>query len=46
MSEIKIMIPKDEIIETVEHKSVSSNGQISIGRKHAGKIITCYVVEG
>lgn len=46
MSDIKIVIPKDELIETIEHKTVSPNGQISIGRKHAGKIVTVYVVEG
>lgn len=44
MSNIKIVIPKDEIIETVEDKTVSPNGQISLGRKHAGKNVTCYVV--
>lgn len=46
MSEIKIVIPKDELIETIEHKTVSPNGQISLGRKHAKKIVTVYVVEG
>jgi hypothetical protein len=46
MSNIKIVIPKDEIIETIEHKTVSPNGQISLGRKHAGKIVTVYVVVG
>jgi len=45
MSEIKIVIPKDELIETIEHKTVSPNGQISLGRKHASKIVTVYVVE-
>lgn len=45
MSNIKIVIPKDELIETIEHKTVSLNGQISIGRKHANKIVTVYVVE-
>lgn len=45
MSNIKIIIPKDELIETIEKKKVSPNGQISIGRKHAGKTITAYIVE-
>ena len=46
MSDIKIVIPKDEIIETIERKIVSPNGQISLGKKHAGKTVTVYVVEG
>ena len=46
MSNIKIVIPKDELIETIERKTVSLNGQISIGRKHANKTVTVYVVEG
>ena len=46
MSNIKIVIPKDEIIETIEHKTVSPNGQISLGRKHAREIVTVYVVKG
>ena len=45
MSDIKITIPKDEIIETIERKKVSPNGQISIGRKHANKTVTAYIVE-
>lgn len=46
MSNIKIVIPKDELIETIEHKTISPNGQISLGRKHAGKVVTVYVVIG
>ena len=45
MSNIKITIPKDELIETIERKTVSPNGQISIGRKHRGKVITAYIVK-
>ena len=44
MSDITIVIPTDKIIETIERKPVGVNGQISIGRKHAGKIVTGYVV--
>ena len=46
MSEITITIPKDEIIKTVEHKTVSDKGQISVGAELRGKRITCYVVAG
>ena len=46
MSNIKIVIPKDEIIKTIERKQVSPNGQISVGAELRGKIITVYVVEG
>lgn len=46
MSDIKIVIPKDEIIETIISKRVSPNGQIAIGRKHKDKLVTVYVVEG
>ena len=45
MSDIKIIIPQKDIIETVGPKTVSPNGQISIGAKHAGKNIMAYVVE-
>lgn len=44
VSDITIVIPTNKIIETVVRKPVSVNGQISIGRKHAGKIVTVYVV--
>ena len=43
---ITITIPQKDIIETIEHKTVSPNGQISLGRKHAGEIVTVYVVKG
>jgi len=42
---ITITIPQDDIIETVGPKIVSPNGQISIGRQHAGKNVIAYVVE-
>ena len=41
-----IQIDEKEIIVTVGPKIVSPNGQIAIGRKHAGKIVKVYVVEG
>lgn len=44
MNDIKIVIPQKDIIETVGPKVVSPNGQISIGREHAGKNIIAYVI--
>ena len=40
-----IQIDEKEILVTVGPKSVSPNGQIAIGRKHASKIVKAYVVE-
>jgi len=45
MSGIKIVIPQDEIIEIVGPKTVSPNGQISVGAQNKGKNIIAYVVE-
>ena len=45
MNDIKIVIPQKDIIETVGPKIASPNGQISIGREHAGKNVIAYVVE-
>ena len=42
---ITITIPQKDIIETVGPKTVSPNGQISIGAKHRGKNVIAYVVE-
>ena len=40
-----IQIDEREILVTVGPKTVSPNGQIAIGRKHAGKQVKAYVVE-
>jgi len=45
MSDIKVVIPQKDIIETVGPKVVSPNGQISVGAKNAGKNVIAYVVE-
>ncbi len=37
------IIDNSEILGTINTR-VGSNGQISIGKKHAGKLITAYVV--
>ncbi len=39
----QITIDNDELLETIKTR-VGSNGQISIGKKHAGKQVTTYVV--
>jgi len=39
----QILINNDELLETIKTR-VGSNGQISIGKKHAGKQVTAYVV--
>lgn len=44
MSDITIIIPQSKIIETTRAKIVGPNGQISIGREHAGKNVIAYVV--
>lgn len=41
-----IQIDENELLERIGSKVVSPNGQISSGRKHAGKTVTVYVVEG
>ncbi len=38
------IINETELIETVK-THVGSNGTISIGKKHAGKRVTAYIVE-
>ena len=45
MAGITIVIPQKDIIETVGPKTVSPNGQISVGREHAGKNVIAYVVK-
>ena len=40
-----IQIDEKEILVTVGPKIVSPNGQISIGRENAGKLVKVYVVE-
>ncbi len=40
---VQTIIDETEIIETIKTR-VGSNGQISIGKKHAGKLITGYIV--
>ena len=39
----QIIINENEIIETLKTR-IGSNGQISVGKKHAGKQVTAYVV--
>jgi len=39
----QIIINENEIIETIK-TCIGSNGQISVGKKHAGKKITAYVI--
>lgn len=38
------IINEGELLETVKTR-VGSNGQISVGKKHAGKLVTAYVIE-
>ncbi len=38
------IINDNEILEIIKTR-VGSNGQISIGKKHAGKQVTAYVVQ-
>ena len=40
----QIIINENEILVVVK-KTVGTNGQISIGKEHAGKQVTAYVVE-
>lgn len=39
----QIIIDQAELLETIK-THVGSNGQISVGKKHAGKPITAYIV--
>lgn len=43
---VQIIIDENELIATVIKKRVGGNGQISIGKEHAGKLITAYIVLG
>lgn len=38
-------IDESELLTMTDPKKVNPNGQIAIGRKHAGKIIRAYVIE-
>lgn len=40
---VQTIINESEILETIKTR-VGSNGQISVGKKHAGKQVTAYVV--
>lgn len=40
-----IQIDEKELLTVTDPKDVSVSGQISIGRKFAGKIIRAYVIE-
>lgn len=40
-----IQIDEKELLTVTDPKDVSVNGQISIGRKFAGKAVRAYVVE-
>lgn len=40
---VQIILNEKEILETIKTR-VGSNGQISVGKKHAGKFVTAYVV--
>lgn len=40
---VQTIIDEIEILETIKTR-VGSNGQISVGKKHAGKEITAYIV--
>lgn len=40
---MQIILNEKEILETIKTR-VGSNGQISVGKKHAGKFVTAYVV--
>jgi len=39
----QIIINENELLVTIK-KPVGANGQISIGKEHAGKLVTAYVV--
>ena len=41
---VQTIINENEIL-TVVKKTVGTNGQISIGKEHAGKQVTAYVVQ-
>lgn len=41
---VQLIINEREILETIKTR-VGSNGQISVGKKHAGKVITAYIIE-
>jgi hypothetical protein len=40
---VQLIINESEIIETIRTR-VGSNGQISVGKKHAGKFVTAYII--
>lgn len=40
-----IQIDEKELLTVTDQKEVSVNGQISIGRKFAGKVVRAYVIE-
>ena len=40
-----IQIDEKELLTVTNPKDVSVNGQISIGRKFAGKVVRAYVIE-
>ena len=40
-----IQIDEKELLTVTDSKDVSVNGQISIGRKFAGKVVRAYVIE-
>lgn len=40
-----IQIDEKEILTTIGPKKVTLNGQVAIGRKHAGKMVKMYVIE-
>ena len=41
---VQTIINEGELLETLKTR-VGSNGQISIGKKHAGKQVTAYIVQ-
>lgn len=41
---VQILIDKNELLITIK-KRVGDNGQISVGKEHAGKFVTAYIVE-
>ena len=41
---VQTIINEGELLETIKTR-IGSNGQISIGKKHAGKQVTAYVVQ-
>ncbi len=40
---VQIILTEQEILETIKTR-VGTNGQISVGKKHAGKFVTAYIV--